>query len=117
MLEINLFRSSPDQLDLAEGETVFEAGTPAAHFYGVLEGRIEITIDGKVVDVVLPGGVFGEVGLLGGQVRTGTARALEPSRVAKIDEAEFLRLVKMNAYFALNLMRVMAKRLENSISS
>lgn len=117
MLEINLFRSSPDQLDLAEGEVVFEAGSPAAHFYGVLAGRIEITIDDKVVDVVMPGGVFGEVGLLGGQLRTGTARALEPSRVARIDEAEFLRLVKMNAYFALRLLRIMAARLENSSSS
>ena len=50
--------------------------------------------------------------MLGDSTRSASARAAEDAVVAIVDEAEFLRLVKMNAFFSLEVMRLLAKRLQ-----
>ena len=112
MAEINLFRTADRQCELGAGEVLFEAGDAATDLYGVISGSIEIFRDDDVLEVVEAGGVLGEVALLGDSTRSASARAAEDAVVAIVDEAEFLRLVKMNAFFSLEVMRLLAKRLQ-----
>ena len=111
-MSVNLFRNEPGRRTVKAGEVIFSAGDHADHFYGVVEGSVQLEFDGEIREVVEPGGVFGEVGLLADRIRTGTARAQTDVVVAKLDEAAFLRLVKLNAFFSLQVMREMARRLE-----
>lgn len=112
MPEINLFRNEPDQVELAAGQKLFEAGDAATHFYAVISGAVDLVFDGEVVETVEPGGVFGEVGLLGEQVRSGSAIGRADAVLARLDESAFLRLVKLNPFFALEVMRALAVRLQ-----
>ncbi|MEL7155178.1 MAG: cyclic nucleotide-binding domain-containing protein [Actinomycetota bacterium] len=114
MPEINLFRSAAVHRELQEGEVLFEAGQPALHMYGVISGEVTLQQGDVVLEHVGPGGIFGEVGILGDRTRSAGATASKQSVVAEIDEAEFLRLVKMNAIFALEVMRFMAVRLQRT---
>ncbi len=111
MAEINLFRTAEKQRELGTGEVLFEAGDPAKDMYGVISGSVEIYRDDDVIEVVEAGGILGEVALLADAQRSLGARAAEDSLVAVVDEAEFLRLVKMNAFFSLEVMRLLAMRL------
>lgn len=112
MPEINLFRHAKDQRTFAAGDVVCEDGDPAEEMYAVISGRLDILRGGEIVETVGPGDVFGEVALLAGEARAATARVAEDDTVvAVVGEAEFLRLVKMNPYFALEVMRFMADRL------
>ena len=112
MAEINLFRTAEKQRELGAGEVLFEAGDPAKDMYGVISGAVEIYRgDDEVIEVVEAGGILGEVALLADAQRSLGARATEDSLVAVVDEAEFLRLVKMNAFFSLEVMRLLAMRL------
>jgi CRP-like cAMP-binding protein len=115
MPEISLFRHADTQREYAAGDVVCAPGDPATEMFAVISGRVEVFHDGELLDTVEPGGIFGEVALLVGPERPVEARAAEPSVLAIVDEDEFLRLVKMNPYFALEVMRIMAERLARMV--
>ena len=112
MPAINLFRDAKDQRTYAAGDVVCEDGDPAEEMYAIVAGRVEISRHGEVFETLGPGDVFGEVALLADHMRSASARVVEDDTVlAVVSEDEFLRLVKMNPYFALEVMRFMAERL------
>lgn len=111
MAEINLFRTAENHRELTTGEVLFDFGDRAQHMYGVISGGIDLFRGHEVIESVEPGGVFGEVALLSDNTRSLGARATSDTVVAVVDEDEFVRLVKMNAFFALEVMKVMAHRL------
>ncbi|HTU82848.1 MAG TPA: FAD-dependent oxidoreductase [Candidatus Acidoferrales bacterium] len=107
LAEIPLFSSAHDG-DLARivarsadvrvnaGDWVVLEGE-AASFYVVLEGRCEIlkTVGGveRVVETMTPGCFFGEVSLLLGSSVLASIRALEPSRLMRLEAIDFHDLV------------------------
>ncbi|HYZ17619.1 MAG TPA: Crp/Fnr family transcriptional regulator [Candidatus Acidoferrum sp.] len=111
MPSVDLFRNEPTLRTFAAGETVFAAGDPVDVMYIVLEGRVELDLGKTQLEIVEPGGVFGEMALLDGHARSATAVTLEPTRVAAIDRKRFLYLVQNTPYFALEVMQTMAGRI------
>ena len=67
---------------LGLGETLVEQGDPGADMFLLLEGVIDVEIDGDTVARVGSGTVLGELAVLGNGRRTATLRASRPSRVA-----------------------------------
>ncbi|MGD9785268.1 MAG: Crp/Fnr family transcriptional regulator [Hyphomicrobiaceae bacterium] len=96
---------------LATGEKVFAAEDKAEHLFVVKSGRVEIVAFGTVLDVIGPGGIFGEMALIDGGVRSASAVAAEPSEVAPVNREAFVFLVGRNPDFALQVMRVLVKRI------
>jgi CRP/FNR family cyclic AMP-dependent transcriptional regulator len=82
--------------------------------YVIRSGEIEIERDGKVVETLLPGGIFGEMALIDGSPRAATARAKTSCEVAPITEKSFLFLVHETPFFAIAVMRTLADRLRRS---
>jgi CRP-like cAMP-binding protein len=79
--------------------------------YIILEGEIEIRSAIAVLDKVGPGGIFGEMALIGDHRRTASAFAATDCRLAAINERRFLFLVQETPFFALHIMRVLAERI------
>jgi len=71
---------------LAVGETLCEQGDPGHELYLLLDGVLEVLVDGAQVAEVAPGAVLGERALLEGGKRTSTLRAVTPCRVAVAPE-------------------------------
>ena len=111
MAEINLFRTEPNRRTLTPGEVLFEEGETADLLYGVISGSIEITVGGLARETVGAGGLLGETALLLDHVHSARAVAVEPSEVAEVDEGRFIALVKLNPFFAIEVMRILADRL------
>jgi thioredoxin reductase (NADPH) len=86
----------------------------AAAFYVVIEGRCEIvkTIAGaeQVVDVVEPGGFFGEVPLLLGSGFLAGVRAAAASRLMRLEAADFHELVANCPKANNHILAEMARR-------
>jgi Cyclic nucleotide-binding domain len=72
----------PDRRRLDRGETLVEQGEPGAEMYLLLDGVLDVEIDGEPVAGVGSGAVLGELAVLGDGRRTATLRAARPSRVA-----------------------------------
>jgi len=62
--------------DAAAGSTLFEEGDPADGVSAILEGRVEVVRQGRVLATLGPGSVLGEVSVfVPSATRTATARA------------------------------------------
>jgi hypothetical protein len=87
-----LFINAGDQRQLAAGDVVFVEGDPGTEMYGVVDGEIELTVDGRTIAKLGPGEVFGEMALVDSSDRMATAKATGPSASAIPDRpAAFVR--------------------------
>jgi hypothetical protein len=67
---------------LARGEALVEQGESGGEMFLLLDGVLDVEIDGAPVARVGSGAVLGELAVLGDGTRTATLRAARPSRVA-----------------------------------
>jgi len=111
MMSINILKGEKDIRRFPAGTTIFSTGAPPDGMYAVIDGSIDILVDGHVRETVAPGGLFGELALLDDQPRSATAVARVDSTVAVVDARRFETLVQRLPFFALDVMRVMAERL------
>jgi CRP/FNR family cyclic AMP-dependent transcriptional regulator len=111
MLATRLFEHSSDAKPVAAGTTIFSAGDERDFMYAVLEGQVDIIVNGRVVETVESGGIFGEMALIGKDKRTATAIARSDAKLVAVDERRFLFLVQQTPNFALHVMRVLSDRL------
>jgi CRP/FNR family cyclic AMP-dependent transcriptional regulator len=99
-----------------EGQIIFEEGQSASEMYIVREGVVTLKKADQVIETLGPGAVFGEMALLDQAPRSATAVAGPGCVVAVVDEATFNRLVRAVPGFALELMRLLARRLRKEPS-
>ena len=72
-----------DRRSIKEGETLTEQGAEGNELYLLLDGVLEVDVDGEPVAEVGPGALLGERALLEGK-RTATLRATTPARVVVV---------------------------------
>ena len=111
MLATRLFEHASDAKPVAAGTTIFNVGDERDYMYAVLEGQVDIIVNGRVVETVESGGIFGEMALIEKDRRTATAVARTDSTVVAVDERRFLFLIQQTPNFALHVMRVLSDRL------
>ncbi|MBV8602241.1 MAG: cyclic nucleotide-binding domain-containing protein [Candidatus Eremiobacteraeota bacterium] len=105
-----LRHAGADVEDVRKGQTVFVSGAIGTHMYIVIEGQIEIRIGERVVDIVSPGGIFGEMALLDDRPRAATAISLGNGKLLRMDEKQFLKLVRESPEFSLKVLRTVVER-------
>jgi CRP-like cAMP-binding protein len=96
------------------GEVIFSEGDKGDKMYVIRSGDVEVERDGKIVETLSGGGIFGEMALIDGSPRAATARAKTACEVAPITEKTFLFLVHETPFFAIAVMRSLAGRLRRS---
>jgi CRP-like cAMP-binding protein len=79
--------------------------------YAVLKGRVAISIGGRVVERLGPGGAFGEAALVDQAPRLATAVAETDCELQPITRNAFLALVKVSPQFAYSMLSSLAERL------
>jgi CRP/FNR family transcriptional regulator, cyclic AMP receptor protein len=109
-----LFRGAKEQTELAPGVVVFAQGDPGSEMFGIVEGSVELTANGRTIGVLGPDDVFGEMALIDSTPRMATATTTSPTRVVSIDRQHFLFLVHETPMFALQVMSALAARLRAS---
>jgi CRP/FNR family cyclic AMP-dependent transcriptional regulator len=108
---LNLFRFVEEFDPYAAGQAVFTEGDPGKVMYVVKEGEVAIIAGDKVLDVIQPGGIFGEMALIDQQPRSASAIARTDCTLIRVDEARFMFLVQQTPRFALEVMRLIVGRL------
>ncbi len=92
------------------GEKIFLADETARAMFVVRSGRVDVIIYGAVLENIRAGGIFGEMSLIDDEPRSAAAIAAEPTEVSVIDQATFMALIRADADFALNIMRLLSAR-------
>ena len=92
---------------------IFKEGQAGTFMYLVKGGRVAIAVGANVVEVVGPGGTFGEMAVVDQSPRTARAGALEECELLAIDRAALIEVVKQQPAFAMALLRAVAERLRH----
>ena len=98
-----------DELKVAEGQTLFQAGDPGDSLFIVVSGEIELfikdTVGQKIVlHAAQPGDMFGELAMLDSGPRTATALALIDSEVLVLDRDDLMLLFQRKPETALHML-------------
>ena len=109
---LGLFHDDPDVVFLKPAQELFKKGEPGSHMYVVKSGEVQVVDGNHVFETVSPGGIVGEMCLIGDEPRTATVRAVTEAEVVPIDQKRFLFLVQQTPFFAIRVMRVMSARLK-----
>ena len=109
--------------EAANGDLVFQKGSPSRSLLLVEDGRLEIVDEAVgeqvILGVVGPGGVVGEVGFVDGRARTHHVRARGACRLRRLTRDRLLELVKgdpeLFAKLTIGLARLLAERFRAAI--
>jgi CRP-like cAMP-binding protein len=113
-VSVELFSTIPEPLTFELGETIFTQGTTGEVMYGIISGEIEMQVNGKVVETLVAGDVFGEGALVQeDHSRASTAVAKTPCTLAMIDRERFMFLVQNTPMFALDVILSLSNRLRS----
>ncbi len=99
------------RLDLPAGRQLTIQGTVGREFVVVLQGDVEVVVDGDVVATPTAGEWYGEIALLDSRPRTATVVATSDVIVDVISRREFRELLTRQPQIAEHLQRTMAERL------
>lgn len=114
---LEMFRPVIRYRRLASGEYLFEQGDEAVSLYGVLSGRLYITVGvprtlkEAVVAVLLPGQLAGELSVIDGGVRSANARAEGDVLIGVISREDFGRHIIDHPEIGLRVLTMLSRRL------
>lgn len=131
-LAVHVLRNSPSFRDLDEqsleeiealcanrhfepGETVFLQGEPGTTLFGVLSGKIRITVSSEAgqelhLNLIEPGEIIGEIAFIDGGPRTATGTAAEPTTCFTIQRAPFFALLDRRPQITRHLLALLCER-------
>jgi CRP/FNR family cyclic AMP-dependent transcriptional regulator len=93
------------------GGIIFREGDPASEFFVIQSGKVDIRLGNRLLGTLSDRDIFGEMALIDAAPRSATAIAATDVKIVPVGEKQFLFLVSRTPYFALNIMRVLARRL------
>ncbi len=95
------------------GRVIMREGEAGVCMYVVLTGRVAIAIRDKIVEMIGPGGTFGEMALVDQSPRTASAGASIDSELLSINRTALLTVIKQQPGFGVVLLRAVAARLRH----
>lgn len=99
-----------------QGKIIMQEGQAGALMYIVLEGSVLISIQGTDVEMVGPGGFFGEMALIERTKRMASATAASDCSLLAINHNAFINLVKDNPEFGVAILSAIGERVRLMIS-
>ena len=93
------------------GEIIFRHGDLGEAMYILVDGEVDVTIEGRAIDHLLPGSVLGEMALIDAQPRSAAATAATDCKLVYVDYDEFVSLTQKYPNFAMRIMQIMSNRL------
>jgi len=101
------------------GEAVFREGDTGDTCYVVRDGAVRVTrrhSDGRVITLaeLRAGSIFGELAMFGGETRSASVEALEPTRALAILSGDMRRLMLQHPEIAVNMLEGLAHRLREA---
>jgi serine phosphatase RsbU (regulator of sigma subunit) len=106
-----LFANVPNYVVYPSGQVLVTEGELGDTMFILLEGELAITIEGRSIDHLTTGSVFGEMALVDSRPRSATVTAISDCKIIPINRERFAELVSDNPQFGLEVMRIMSSRL------
>ena len=110
---LKIIRSVASTKAYQPDEKVFIEGSPGTSMYVIIDGTVEISVSGRLVEIAGPGMIIGEMALIDSCNRSATVVAKDYCVLAQVNESEFLALLEKSPRFGLSVMKILVTRLRN----
>lgn len=99
----------------SKGDIIFCEYEPGNTFYFLMEGKVKITKimsdKEKILDILHPGEIFGEMAIIEEAPRSATIVAVDDVKALEFNKANFEVLMKSKPELAIKLLKVFANRI------
>jgi CRP-like cAMP-binding protein len=102
--------SHADEVDLAEGKALMNAGRFAYEFCVVLEGRAEVFNDDGAIAEIGPGDFVGEMGAVSGARRSASVVSLTPMRLVVMTASDLREVTRRMPSVAVQIEAAIEER-------
>jgi len=99
------------------GAVIFKEGDKADGLFIIKSGQVGIRLGNRSLAELNANSIFGEMALIDDAPRSATAVAVTDVELVPVSEKQFLFLVSQTPFFALKVMRVLARRLRATSKS
>ncbi len=104
-------------LSLRQGEYIFERGNAERNLYYLVEGRVSLSNDGRIMRELVAGDYFGELAMLTKQPTTSDAIvSSDEARIIVIYAENIDTMLEDDPKIAMQLLRQIASRLQTNFS-
>ncbi|AZN39310.1 Npt1/Npt2 family nucleotide transporter [Paenibacillus albus] len=114
--ELAAFALRMEQLDYPQGSTVFQQGDPGDALYIICSGRTAVYQGSEKVNERVAGETFGQTAILTHRLRTATVVAEEELVLLRLDSAAFYDVMFDRTGIALEMMRLLSRRLRSKLA-
>jgi CRP-like cAMP-binding protein len=119
---VSIFEHTPNQIlemiallleetEIKAGETLFEKGESGDSLYMIVKGKVRVHDEGRTLNYLGAGDVFGEMALLDPQPRSASVVAEQDTRLLHLDQKHFIQLLIKRGEVGLGIMRVLTAHL------
>jgi len=107
-----MFRDWEETEEYSSRTVIFSERDPADVMYIVIEGEVELTLNGEGLGIESKGGMVGEMAMIyPTSTRSATATTLTKVKLARVNRNQFRALVDEHTEFSFHIMAVLANRL------
>jgi len=104
------------EIEIAEGETIYDEDDPADALYLVVEGQVRLSAGERVISEVGPGEAFGTWALVDDGRRGHRARCMADGVALALQRADFYDRAAADPTLLEEFVRVLAKRLRSLVA-
>jgi len=106
---------------IAQGEILLHQGDVSDNIYIVVSGSLVSVLNygfdkQKIIGMINPAETVGELGIISGEPRSLTVKAVVDTELLQLSGEIFLQLCQENTYISLQVMKLLTSRLQNTIS-
>lgn len=111
---IEVFRTKCASQQVPAGTVIFKQNDLGDLMYGIVEGEVDVLVNGNVVETLKAGEIFGQGALVDPEYkRLSTTVAKTDCQLVSLDKQRFMFAVQETPMFALAVMREYSKRLRH----
>ena len=119
---LSMFEHTPDEalaelagllqeLIVQAGDVVIREGESGDSLYIVVDGKVEVVDDNRVLNQLGARAVFGELSMLDSSPRTATIRALEETSLLRLDQTSFYEIMSDYVEVAMGTIQLLTRNL------
>ena len=98
-----------------QGEEIFAEGEAGDALYLVLDGKVRVHQQDRVIAELGERECFGEMAILDASPRSATVTAVKDTNLLKISREDFQEIMSEKPEIALGIIKVLTRRLRNAI--
>jgi HEAT repeat protein len=123
---VDMFNQTPDnvladvadlleEMEVSENETIFNKGEQGDSMYIIVDGKVRVHTEERLLNYLGESDVFGEMALLDPEPRLASVTAVEATHLFRLDQAPFYELMAERPEVATGIIRVLTGHLRNRV--